>query len=215
MRGVRATARAASCVSALVLLAACGHTTERERVDFERMRLQQKDVSYGGSSVFANTSSMQAPPFGTISRETSADTGVLGTGMRSGRQVADVPGPITPERLAVGQRKFTVYCAVCHGVAAFGGSRVAQNMGPPRPPSLRSAAVMARPAGYLFAIATHGIGRMPGYAPDLSAAERWDVVAYVRQLQHTPPATAAAIDDSLWGLAIARIDSAGITGRRP
>jgi mono/diheme cytochrome c family protein len=192
---------------ALLAVAACGRSRERERVDFERMRLQQRYEVYGASDVFPNRSSMQTPPSGTVTRESAADTGAIGTGMSAGRQVAGVPLPITPERLATGERKFTVYCAVCHGAAAFGGSRVAQNMGPPRPPSLRSAAMLARPAGYIFDVATHGIGRMPAYTPQLTAEERWDVVAYLEQLQHTPPTTAIAVDDSLWGLSIARIDS--------
>lgn len=191
---------------ALVVIGACGQP--REHVDFERMRLQRRYEPYGGSDVFANRSSMQAPPLGTVTRESAVDTGVRGTGMRHGWQVAGVPVPITPERLATGERKFTVYFAVCHGVAGFGGSTVARNMGPPRPASLRSAAMVARPAGFIFAVATHGIGRMPAYAPQLSAEERWDVVAYIDQLQHTPSTSAAAVDDSLWGLAIARIDSA-------
>jgi mono/diheme cytochrome c family protein len=192
---------------ALLVVAACGRARERERVDFERMRLQQRYEAYGASDVFPNRSSMQTPPSGTVTRESGADTGAIGTGMSAGRQVARVPIAISPERLATGERKFTVYCAVCHGVAAFGGSRVAQNMGPPRPPSLRSAAVLARPAGYIFGVATHGIGRMPAYTPELTTEERWDVVAYIEQLQHTPPTTAIAVDDSLWALSIARLDS--------
>ncbi len=193
---------------AMLTAGACDRSTERQRADFERMRLQQRYQPYGSSAVFANQSSMQAPPHGTATRESAADTGVIGTGIRDGRLVADVPVPVTPERLATGQRKFTVYCAVCHGVAAYGGSTVAQNWGAMRPPSLRNAEMLAKPAAYFFMVATHGKGRMPAYAALLTTDERWDVVAYVERLQRTAP-TGAAIDDSLRALAIARIDSAG------
>ena len=193
---------------AMLTAGACGPSTERQRVDFERMRHQQRYDAYGGSALFANQSSMQAPPHGTATRESATDTGVIGTGIRDGRLAADVPVPVTPERIVTGQRKFTVYCAVCHGVAAFGGSTVAQDMGAPRPPSLRNAEMLVEPAAYFFVVATHGKGRMPAYAPQLTTDERWDVVAYIERLQHTPP-TGAAIDDSLRALAIARIDSAG------
>jgi mono/diheme cytochrome c family protein len=192
---------------AMLTAGACGRSTERQRADFERMRHQQRYHAFGSSALFANQSSMQAPPTGTVPRDNAADTGVIGTGMRDGRLAANVPVPVTPERLVTGQRTFTIYCAVCHGEAAFGGSTVAQNMGPPRPPSLRNAEMLAKPAAYFFVVATHGKGRMPAYAPQLTTDERWGVVAYIERLQHTPP-TGAAIDDSLRALAIARIDSA-------
>ncbi|HKN65155.1 MAG TPA: cytochrome c [Gemmatimonadaceae bacterium] len=191
-----------------VALAACAPgTTERERVDFERMRLQQRGSVYGGSPVFANGAIMQAPPAGTIARQSAGDTGVVATGMVDGRAATTIPGAINGETLARGAGKFRIYCAVCHGTAGFGGSTVAENMGPPRPPSLRSARVLAAPPGYIFGVATNGLGRMPSYASALSAQERWDVVAYIQQLTRTPATTRDAIDDSVRAVAIQRMDS--------
>jgi mono/diheme cytochrome c family protein len=40
------------------------------------------------------------------------------------------------------------------------------------------------PAGQLFHIVTYGSGRMPSYASQTSAADRWLIVNYVRTLQH-------------------------------
>jgi mono/diheme cytochrome c family protein len=142
-----------------------------------------------------------------VSRESASDTGVIGSGMRAGRLVGDVPLSMTPERIALGQRKYTVYCAVCHGAAGFGGSIVAVNMGAPRPPSFRSAAMRAKAPGYFFVIATHGIGRMPGYAPQLTVEERWAVVAYIGQLQRSAATTPEARADSLRAVGIRSIDS--------
>ncbi len=190
-----------------VIACACGGS--RERVDFERMRLQQRYDVYQTSSVFANGAVVQSPPVGTVARETVNDTGSIGSGLIGGRAVTAIPVPVTSALLALGQRKFGIYCAVCHGLAAFGGSTVALNMGPPRPPSLRSAAAIGFPAGYIFSVVTHGQGRMPSYAPDLSAAERWAVVAYLQQLQRTPVTGPTATEDSLRALEIMRIDSAG------
>lgn len=195
-----------------LLAAACGNAHEREPVDFERMRLQQRYDLYASTAVFANGAAMQVPPAGTISREASADTGVIGTGTANGSAVATVPITLTPAERAMGEKMFRIYCAVCHGPAGYGGSTVAENMGPPRPPSLRSPRLMAMPAGYLFVVATHGLGRMPAYASELRTTERWAVVAYVRQLQKTPSLAREAIDDSLRALAIQRSDS--IAGAR-
>ena len=191
----------------LALTACARRTTERERVDFERMRLQQRGSVYGASPVFANGTIMQAPPAGTVARESAGDTGVVATGMIGGRAATTIPEVISDESLARGAGKFRVYCAVCHGMAGFGGSTVAENMGPPRPPSLRSERVLAAPPGYLFGVATNGLGRMPSYASALTARERWDVVAYIQKLTRTPAATRDAIADSVRAIAIQRMDS--------
>lgn len=214
MTGARGTVGMALAIA--VAATACTTSAERERIDFERMRVQQRYEPYGASGVFANHESMQQPPAGTLTRESGQDTGVIGSGLNAGRDVAAVPIAVTPERLALGQAKFIVYCAVCHGAGAFGGSIVAENMGPRmRAPSLRSAAMIAQTAGYLFNVATHGKGRMPPYAAQLTIDERWAVVAYVKAMQHAPVATAAQRADSLRAVEIKMIDSARAAERRP
>ena len=204
---------AAIALAPAFTLAACGHTTERDHLDFERMRVQQRYDLYGASSVFANGLAMQAPPPGTVARETIGDTGVVATGTFDGVAVTAIPIALSAEQHVSAAKNFRVYCAVCHGAAGFGGSIVAENMGPPRPPSLRSARLAAMPVGYIFIVATHGLGRMPSYAPELTATERWAVAAYVKQLQSAPAATRQAVDDSLRAIEIQRIDSTN-TARR-
>jgi mono/diheme cytochrome c family protein len=132
---------------------------------------------------------------------------VIGSGTSAGQPVTQMPLEVTPELLALGQRKFDVFCAVCHGAGGFGGSIVAANMGVPRPPSLRSAAMEALPPGFVFNIASKGFGRMPPYAPQLSARERWAVVAYLEQLQHSTSTTTEQRDDSVRAIGIRSIDS--------
>lgn len=177
--------------------------------DFERMRVQQRVDPYSTSHVFANGASMQAPPPHTVSIESAADSGVLGSGVvdSAGQPARGVPVAVTPAMLETGRRAFVVYCAVCHGPAGFGGSVVAANMGTARPPSLRSAGARALPAGMIFRIATMGLGRMPSYASQLPASERWAVVAYLQRLQSTPATDSVSIADSLRAAAFAR-DSA-------
>lgn len=194
---------------ATVVVGLTGCDSRRPFGDFERMRMQQRVDPYSSSKVFANGSSMQAPPAHTVSIESVADSGVLGSGVAAtgGQPISSVPIPITPALLATGRRSFGVYCAVCHGPAGFGGSVVAANMGASRPPSLRSAAARALPAGMIFRIATMGLGRMPSYASQLPTRERWAVVAYLQRLQATPANDSVSIADSLRAAAFAR-DSA-------
>jgi mono/diheme cytochrome c family protein len=188
--------------------AGCTKSHEREPGDFERMRIQQREEPYASpSGTFARDERMRHPPAGTLSRESESDTGAIGSGLRAGQPVTTVPLDITPELLALGRQKFDVYCAVCHGAGGFGGSIVAVNMGAPRPPSLRSPAVQGAPPGFLFSIATRGIGRMPPYAPQLTARERWAVVTYVEQLQRSTSTTPEEREDSLRAIEIRSIDS--------
>jgi len=195
--------------------AACGKATERERVDFERMRIQQRADLYDASHVFASGGVMQAPPTGTVSRESAADTGVIASGMNGKALATTIPIAVTPALLDTGRRQFGIYCAVCHGPAAFGGSLVAANMGPPRPPSLRRAAMLAKPIGYIYYVATNGFGRMPPYNWQLTARERWAIAAYVQQLQRTPATDSMSIRDSLNALTYARWDSIAAARRQP
>jgi mono/diheme cytochrome c family protein len=92
----------------------------------------------------------------------------------------------------VGQSRFGIYCAVCHGALGDGNSVVATNMVECPPPSLLSANVRALPAATLFQVITDGFGRMPPYAAELPAEQRWAVIAYVRQLQSRAPAGSAS-----------------------
>src|SRR5438094_5864173 len=130
------SATAAGLALLVALTIGCGRSEERTRIDFERMRLQQRADLYAASAVFPNGHSMQSPAVGTLATESVADSGVVGTGTVAGIATSTIPVPVTAQRLAVGKKMFGVYCAVCHGVAAYGGSIVAENMGPPRPPSL-------------------------------------------------------------------------------
>jgi mono/diheme cytochrome c family protein len=187
-----------AALSLTLVTIACRGTHERERMDFERMRVQQRYGLYGSSRVFSNHQMMQAPPQGTVTREATLDS-----------------ARTTPQLLERGGQKFAIYCAVCHGAAAFGGSLVAEDMGAPRPPSLRTSAMVALAPTVLFDVVTKGFGRMPAYAPQLTTEERWAVVAYVKLLQHTPATSPDAIADSLRAAEIRGIDSALASGRRP
>jgi mono/diheme cytochrome c family protein len=198
---------AMGCVVVILVMTACTKSSERERGDFERMRIQQRDETDAPSGRFARDERLRHPPAGTMSRESEADSGAIGSGVSAGQPVTIVPLDVTPALLALGRAKFTVYCAVCHGAGGFGGSIVAANMGAPRPPSLRSAAVQTLAPGFVFDIATRGIGRMPPYAPQLTAKERWAVVAYLEQLQHATSTTPEERADSLRAIEIRSIDS--------
>ena len=179
----RAGWRVAPWLLALVA-SACRHSTERERVDFERMRRQQRVNAYGSAATFSNGMAMRPSPAGTLSREDF----VLGDSVVSGKQrgayVSRVPLSVTRELMARGARDFQTYCVVCHGDQPGTLGIVGMNLQPP-PPSLFGDSVRGRNAGEIFEVISHGRGRMPGYGWALPAVERWGIIAYLRSREET------------------------------
>jgi mono/diheme cytochrome c family protein len=62
-----------------------------------------------------------------------------------------------------------------------------------RPPSYHIDRLRAAPPGYVFDVITNGFGAMPDYAAQVSPADRWAIVAYIRALQRSQNAAAADI----------------------
>ncbi len=90
-----------------------------------------------------------------------------------------------------GEQRYNIYCSVCHGVRGDGLGSVAlraQELRGARwgwidPKNLLASGTAARTNGELFHIAGHGISTMKGYAAQISAEDRWAIVAWVRALQ--------------------------------
>lgn len=91
--------------------------------------------------------------------------------------------------LALGQAKYQVYCAVCHGDAADGNgimkvrSALEGDVAILTIANLQTPLIRAYPNGQLYDVITNGKNTMMGYGDKLSPEERWAVVAYVRALQ--------------------------------
>jgi len=96
---------------------------------------------------------------------------------RAGRELTN-PLPLTARTLAEGQSLFLTYCAVCHGDSGRANGPLAGKI--PPPPGYSTERVMAFAPGRMFHVITAGSKRMPSYAGQLSAGERWKVVTYVQ-----------------------------------
>jgi len=96
------------------------------------------------------------------------------------------PLPGTEENIHAGQRNFTSYCMVCHGLdGQTTGVPFADKMAPPVPP-LNSPAVQAYTDGQLHWIIQNGISPsgMPASKDVFRDEEIWQMVLYIR---HLPP----------------------------
>lgn len=119
-----------------------------------------------------------------------------------GEFVTEIPVPVTANLMRLGQGKFNVYCATCHGINGEGansgqdperGSMVGRlwNIAVPTFDDPKYLPGGARGQdGYLFTVARRGVVNagnqtMPGYAHALDTNESWAVVAYIRALQRS------------------------------
>jgi mono/diheme cytochrome c family protein len=151
------------------------------------MQRQQKVKAYQTNPFFPDDLGMRTPPEGTVPHGPLLPAEVASGLGSDGKPVALSPIPVDVKMLLRGRARFDVTCAACHGVLGDGESQVALNMSLRRPPSLH--AYRDVPDGYIFRVITEGFGLMPSYAAEISAEDRWAIVAYVRALQLSQYAT--------------------------
>jgi hypothetical protein len=182
------TSRLAACglrLAALLLTASCGDTTL-----FDFMERQPKFKAFSANPLYEDGRAMRQPPAGTVPRETITMRPEITAGTdRKGNVIAAIPIPVTRELMDTGRTRFEIHCSPCHGLLGDGVSPVATQMSLRPPPNLHK---LANPgAGHIFQVITLGFGLMPSYAPQLSAEERWAIVAYVEALRRSQSAMLA------------------------
>ena len=139
-------------------------------------------------------SSMRAPVPGTV----PIDGGDLPVTLLDVDAKLSNPTPIDAASIARGQVTYTNMCSPCHGAVGRGDGPVGKLFPfilPLTGPKAQNA--MKLSDATIYAIIRQGRGLMPSYGSRVSAAERWDVINYVRSLQgireHVlKPVTAAA-----------------------
>ena len=165
---------------ALALAAAgCGVSTEKRA--YEYMPDMARDPAYKAfvpNPVTRDGLTLQRPVTGTIARgyqPVHYGTGE-GEAVRAGRELQN-PYRASPQILEEGKALYRTYCLVCHGEQGKGDGPIAEKI--PHPPSYTSERLLKFPSGRIFHVITMGAGKMPSYASQLSADERWKVVTYL------------------------------------
>ncbi|MBK9294071.1 MAG: cytochrome c [Oligoflexia bacterium] len=84
----------------------------------------------------------------------------------------------TKQVLERGQKIYSTYCLVCHGVKGTGEGSVVPPF--PRPPSLISEKVRDWKDGNIFHVITCGQNLMPKYNVQVGVMDRWAIIHYIR-----------------------------------
>ena len=135
------------------------------------------------TSVFADGAASRRLIEGTVARGMLQEDKIFHTGRTPEDQfITELPVPLTRELLSQGQARFNSFCSPCHGTVGYGDGMVVQR-GFKHPQSFHDVRLQESPVGYFFHIMTIGFGEMSSYSAQLSPADRWAVVAYIRALQ--------------------------------
>jgi mono/diheme cytochrome c family protein len=147
------------------------------------MHHQAKVKPFRESTFFADGASARPLPEGTVARGFLREDAALARGQGpDGKFVERIPVPLTRTLLARGQERFDIFCSPCHGRTGEGQGMIVQR-GFKRPPSFHVDRLRAERAGYFFDVITNGFGQMSSYAMQVTAEDRWAVVAWIRTLQ--------------------------------
>lgn len=101
--------------------------------------------------------------------------------LRAGEEL-QAPRPPDEAALKRGAAVYASFCRHCHGASGRGDGPVVLR-GFPAPPSLFTERATSMKDGQMFHIVTYGQGSMPPHAAQLSAEDRWNVIAHLRSWQ--------------------------------
>lgn len=192
--------RIATLLALSVLLAGCvrGCTSSRPPIHLNpNMDDQPRVKALAASDFFYDGKAMRSPIPGTVARQDAVELGDFETGRSDGTGdfVSAIPAGATEalgESLAArGAERYAIYCAACHGGEGDGQGMLFHRSGVVSA-DLRIARLREMPDGQLFDVISNGFGLMPPYRAQVAPADRWAIVAFVRDLQAESPVAEAA-----------------------
>jgi len=144
---------------------------------------QPKVLAQTASEFFYDGSAMRQPVPGTIPVGGLKEDTALFTGKGAdGQFVAKIPVPVNEALVERGHQRYTIYCQPCHDARGDGKGILFQRGNVPTA-SFHQEKILKYPDGQIFDIVTNGAGLMPAYRWPIPPADRWAIIAYVRELE--------------------------------
>ena len=173
----------------------------------QRKQMEKQGIYYTG-----------IPVQGTIKRGADytfripKDTAVADSTHAASRAIKNPIDSMDALGLKEAERLYLIHCGICHGVALDGNGPLHNDGAGPfaaRPSNLITSALSD---GQMFYVMTYGRNLMGSYASQLNAAERWQIVSYIRSKQKgggpaKPATTADAASQGAKTTAAAQTDS--------
>jgi mono/diheme cytochrome c family protein len=197
------TARHRQVLGALALisvisLAGCarGCTSSRPPIHLNpSMDNQPKVRAQTASTFFYDGSSMRQPVPGTVPIGGLKEDVAFFTGKGAdGSFVAANPVTVNEAVVERGRQRAAIYCQPCHDARGDGKGILFQRGNVPTA-SFHQEKILNYTDGQIFDVITNGAGLMAGYRWPIPPADRWAIVAYVRELQKQRSASATATAD--------------------
>jgi mono/diheme cytochrome c family protein len=144
---------------------------------------QPKAKAQSENHFFADGKTERLPVPGTVARgELFADASLHTGKDAAGNPVARSPLPVDQALRTRGAQRYAIYCQPCHAENGSGQSMLRERAGV-NTADLTQERLVQAPDGYIFDVITHGFGLMPSYAYQVPVADRWAIIAHVRELQ--------------------------------
>ena len=192
------TARKQRVLSALALtsvvaLTGCarGCTSSRPPIHINpSMDDQPKVLPQTASTFFNDGASMRQPVPGTVPIGGLKEDAAFFTGRGSdGKFVATIPVTVDEALLERGRQRYVIYCQPCHDARGDGKGILFQRGNIPTA-NLHQDRILKNPDGLIFDVITNGLALMPAYRWPIPPADRWAIIAYVRELERKRLASA-------------------------
>jgi mono/diheme cytochrome c family protein len=139
---------------------------------------------------------MREPVPGTVAMGELREDPVFFTGKNAaGQFVAAIPVAVDAALLERGKQRYAIYCQPCHDARGDGKGILFQRANVPTA-TFHQEKILKYADGQLFDIITNGSGLMPAYKWPIPPADRWAIIAHVRDLEQkrlaSTPANASA-----------------------
>ena len=180
--------------TSLVALSGCarGCTSSRPPIHPNpSMDDQPKVLAQTASPFFYDGASMRQPVPGTVAIDGLKEDAAFFMGKGAdGQFVATIPVTVDAALLERGRQRYTIYCQPCHDARGDGKGILFQRGNVPTA-SFHDEKILKYPDGQIFDVMTNGMGLMPSYKWPIPTADRWAIIAYIRELERKRLASAA------------------------
>jgi mono/diheme cytochrome c family protein len=153
---------------------------------------QPKVRPQAASTFFYNGAAMREPVPGTVPIGGLRENDAFFTGKGAdGQFVAAIPHPVDDALVERGRQRYGIYCQPCHDARGDGRGILFQRGNVPTS-NFHEEKILKYADGEIFDVITNGRGLMAAYRWPIPPADRWAIVAYVRELQRDRQARAAS-----------------------